>query len=392
MHQSSHRRASLSAEDPEPLALIAATLRGEPSPYPADVSTEFAETLLDTCAAHGVGPLLRHFLAELGIGKSWPAVIQDRLRESALATVANELTWESEISEILAQLADTGVQSLLLKVAPLAYTLYPKPDLRPRCDTDLLVVPAQRDLTIQVLEQAGYRAAESAGGRLASYQTAFSRSLGAGRSHVIDLHWRINNAQVFARAFGFDELAAEAMPVPRLGPAARAPCPVHALLIACLHRTAHLGPPIDVAGLPYLEANRLIWLYDIHLLANTLSGADWSRLTDLAEAKGLRAVCLDGLRTTQRYLRMVVADEALDRLAAPGPPELAARYLAAAPLRRHWLDLRALPGWRERLRLLHEWTIPPADYMFRKYDGTSRWLLPWLYLRRAITGIDRRRP
>ena len=90
MHQSSHRRASLSAEDPEPLALIAATLRGEPSPYPADVSTEFAETLLDTCAAHGVGPLLRHFLAELGIGKSWPAVIQDRLRESALATVANE--------------------------------------------------------------------------------------------------------------------------------------------------------------------------------------------------------------------------------------------------------------------------------------------------------------
>jgi hypothetical protein len=376
----------------EPLALIATSLRGESAPYPTDAPPELASGILDACAAHGVGPLLRHHLAaQQGHAETWPQEIHDQLRLAAMDSAGKALAWEGELIAVLKQLADSGVDALLLKGAALAYTLYPKPELRPRGDTDLLVAPERRMRAHEILLGAGYRAAEAAGGSLASYQATYTRRLGPGARHVIDLHWRLNNAQVFARAFAFDELAAAAVRVPALGPEARTVQPVHALMLACLHRVGHLGAPLEVAGEPYLEANRLIWLYDIHLLAAALSPSDWSRLADLAQAKGLRAVCLDGLQVTRRHLGTRLPGDVLARLAAPGPPELAAQYLAAGGLQRHLLDLRALPGWRARLRLLQEWVFPPADYMLRKYETASRWRLPWLYWRRAVAGVSRRR-
>ena len=49
-------------------------------------------------------------------------------------------------------------------------------------------------------------------------------------------------------------------------------------------------------------------------------------------------------------------------------------------------DLRALPGWRSRLRLLREHLFPPAEYMFATSGRSARALLPALYVRRIARG------
>ena len=52
-------------------------------------------------------------------------------------------------------------------------------------------------------------------------------------------HWKLNNAQFFAKTFTFDELSADAIEIPSLISCARGLGYTHALLLACMHRLAH---------------------------------------------------------------------------------------------------------------------------------------------------------
>ena len=95
-----------------------------------------------------------------------------------------------------------------------------------------------------------------------------------GSSVDVDLHWRSSNSPALARLMDYEEMQARAVPVPSLGPAAFAPCPVHALLFACIHRAGHEHAPMYVDGVAVPVKDRLIWLYDIHLLASKMQGAE----------------------------------------------------------------------------------------------------------------------
>jgi hypothetical protein len=382
--RSSNRHHTLPAD---PLELIEAGLRGGDAYYPPDPAPGFAEQLLELSALHGVDGLLDSALGKSEASQSWPLDLRDRLRKIARSQAVRELLIKRELDVLLPKLADAQVEFLLLKGTPLAYSIYPQPYLRSRGDTDLLVPPAKRQATERVLLDAGYRAGESAGGSLASYELSYSKTDSAGVEHVLDLHWRISNSQIYARMLRFDELFGAAVTVPKLGPAARMPCPVLALLIACLHRISHLHAPYYVGGVPHLEANRLIWLWDIHLLVGGLSPAEWEDFVTFATRKGVRAICLDGIHVTRRAFHTAVPQWVLNRLAAPGPAELSAGYLTPGRWRHQLLELRALESWGQRLRLAREWVFPPADYVLRKYQRQNRLLLPWLYLRRAFGGI-----
>jgi hypothetical protein len=371
----------------EPLALIAAALRAGDATYPRNPVPSFAEQLLELSALHGVEGLLDIAVGKSEASQSWPLDVRNRLRMIARTQAVRELLIRRELDALLPKLADAQVGFLLLKGAPLAYSIYPQPYLRSRGDTDMLVPPDQRQAAERVLLDAGYRAGESAGGSLATYELSYSKTDSAGVEHVVDLHWRLSNSQIYARMFSFDELVASAVSVPKLGPTARMPGPVTALMIACLHRISHLHAPYYVDGVAHLEANRLIWLFDIHLLAEGLSPAEWEDFVALATRKAVRAICLDGIQVTRRAFHTAVPPWALTRLAAPGPTELSAGYLTPGRWRHQLLELRALEGWGQRLRLAREWFFPPSDYVLRKYQTQSRLLLPWLYLRRAFGGI-----
>ncbi len=377
----------------ESASLLVRTLRGARPSYPADASPALAAEILKLAGLHGVQALLSEALhADAGEG-AWPSEITGSLRSVARSQALWDLAVEFELNTLLPALAERGIDVLLFKGAPLAHSLYSKPHLRTRCDTDMLVPFAQRRSAHEALLEAGYEARNlSPGGFLASSTQGYGKRLRMGAQHEIDLHWRLSNSAMYAETFSFDALAASAAAVPALGDAARMPSLVHAMLIACMHRTSHLRAPVEIGGVSYTEANRLVWLYDIHLLAGAFTPQDWTRLADLADAKRLRAIVSDGLAVCRRTFETEVPARIMDRLDAPGPRELSARYLRPGAVSRAWAETRALHGWRRRIQFVRERLFPPADYMLRTYRQRGRVLLPWLYLRRILEHLLPRRP
>ena len=115
-------------------------------------------------------------------------------------------------------------------------------------------------------------------GDLIIHELGCYKTSGGGFTHALDVHWRLNNAALLSERFTFAELAAAAVPIPALGPHAQGLGSVHALLLACMHRVAHL---------PEGNADRLIWLYDIHLLAQHLIDQQWQEIVILTEERGV---------------------------------------------------------------------------------------------------------
>jgi hypothetical protein len=263
--------------------------------------------------------------------------------------------------------------------------------LRTRADTDVIIAPdvLARGRAESDLGSIGFVRDAGVSGEFVSYQASFTRHERGGRRHTVDLHWRINNSAILSRTFSHEELQLRARTIPELGRYASAATPVDALLLACLHRSTHKHNPFHVDGVAYYGGDRLIWLYDIHLLANAMSSGQWNELARLAEVKGLRAVCLEGLERARDCFGSTYPESVLAALSRKGA-ELPAAYLGSTALRQQWMDFCAIRGFRARLRYVGELLFPSIAYMRSKYPRARPAWLPWLYARRALGGMFKR--
>jgi hypothetical protein len=157
-----------------------------------------------------------------------------------------------------------------------------------------------------------------------------------------------------------------------------------------MHRATHKQNPYYVDDIAYYSPDRLIWLYDVHLLANSLSSANWHDFVRLAVNKGLGATCLEGIGRARACFDTCCPNLVLADLAALGAQERPTIYLNASKLRQQWMDFEALDGFTSRLRYLQELFLPPAAYMRSKYPQTQNDWLPLLYARRAFEGLAKR--
>ncbi|HXW03872.1 MAG TPA: nucleotidyltransferase family protein [Vicinamibacterales bacterium] len=357
--------------------MLAAVLAGEPRlPSP-----DAWEPLIAEAVEQGTAPLL--YAAARSLGWDGPALRSLQVRAAADAALA--LAQNVELGTVLEGLADAGVAVLVLKGAHLANHHYASPELRPRSDSDLLIRDADRASARECFVRLGYAPLAHVTGDVAFTQCHFTRVDAAGVRHAFDVHWRVANPRVFSSRLTWDDLAAERVPVRALPAASRAfgPSAAHALLLACLHRTAHHG-----------NSDRLIWLYDIRLLASRLSAAEWDRLVDLAARRGVAAVLLAGLRASTRLAGARPPAGVIRRLEHLGAqrvePDLR-RFIAGrqSPLRVLVSDWRRLRGLPERAAFLREHLLPPPAYMAHKYEVGSRAALPWLYVHRLVRGCAR---
>lgn len=360
---------------------LAQLLRGQ-GRWPTDgESAEF----LELARRHGVSELL-HEALQSNAAPPPPEAARAALRDSALRAAAIELARRSELQHVLARMHDAGVKAILIKGTPLAYTHYPRAALRHRADTDVLIRPEQRAPLLELLAAEGYRPAENTGAQLASAEISCWKD---GSPLALDVHWRINNSPLLATALTFDELQAQAAAVPALGPHARAPGPVDAVLLAALHRASHHQAPFYASGVAH-RGDRLIWLYDLHLLAPALTGAQLAELARRAAQRRVAGLCLDALHATREAFGTPLPATLLESLTtAATRPEPSMAFLRGGRRALLLAELRALRAWPERWQLLREHALPPGDYMLRKYGTQRRWLLPALYLRRAFGWLAR---
>jgi len=367
--------------------LVCAVLCGAEAEWSGGADPDAVAAFIDTAHYHGVLPLLGAEFHRRNEAANWPQEILAACAAAARAQAMFELAYRAAIGPVLEALGSAGAAPLLLKGAALAYSHYPSPALRPRADTDLLIPRDRQKETGRALARLGYTKGTSVEGELISYQATWSRSDPFGATHHLDIHWRINNSQILAKALDYDELMARAAPLPALGSNARALAPVHALLFACIHRAGHANAPYFVEGIAQTGGDRLIWLYDIHLLVARMSAEDLDLFTALAAAKHIKAICGDALRRTRECFATPIPAQVIDALNRPGPVEASARYLSGGRARQMLGDFLALEYWSDRGGWIRELAFPSADYMRSKYpDSASGWL-PVLYARRALTGV-----
>ena len=358
---------------------LAALLRGERGAA-ASLAAAPVVHVLDAAERHGVLPLVADALERTPAASA--AALRRALHDATTRHAAADLVREHALRDVIASFHDAGIAFLLIKGAHLAYAVYPRPDLRPRLDTDLLIRPQDRQAAAAVLARIGYVAEAQAGGDLVNYQATYLLTHGAGVAHVVDLHWRLANPQAFGGVLDITDLGADAVLVARLAPA-RAPGPVHACLVACVHRVAH-----------HPDDDRLIWLYDVDLLARGFDDGAWERFLAWADDRAVGAVCGRSLSDAVEMLGTPVpawvrSDARLSSPRARSAPSAA--FLE--PGRRHVQtvaqDFALLPTWSARWRFVRQHLFPPSSYMRTVYAPSSHMPLPVLYAQRAWRGAWR---
>jgi len=324
---------------------------------------------------HGVGPLVWQVLHE---HREKPPGLYDALGAARHLDVAHDLVRTAEIARVMAALAASRINALLVKGAALAFSLYPAPWLRPRVDTDLLVPYESLTAADRVLREAGYVPAPGVStGEFVSHQVPYEYRDPYGLRHVIDLHWKAVNPQVLAETLPFALLWQDAVEVHHGSLHARVPSDAASLLLACVHRLGH-----------HQDNERLVWLYDIHLLAIRLDPHAWRHFAQIARERAIAAVCLDGLQAASRRFGTHIPDAVVATLRETDDNEPSRAYTARRQgrLRVLWVDLHLLPRWTDRLQLLFEHAFPPPSFMMARYPTRHRLLLPILYVHRLVTG------
>jgi hypothetical protein len=137
---------------------------------------------------------------------------------------------------------------------------------------------------------------------------------------------------------------------------------------------------------------RVLWIYDVHLLAESLSAEQFLEFASLARQTQMAALCAHQLGAAQRVFQTALPPSILDELSLPAEHEPSAAYLASDRSWRHELEssLRGSPRFVDRVKLLRKVLLPSPDYMLAKYGLRGKplasWLLPVLYVHRNARG------
>jgi hypothetical protein len=302
-----------------------------------------------------------------------------------------ELRHQQVLNGALGALINHQIEPVIIKGTALAYWLYPNPLQRSRGDTDLLVPERAKRTAFDALEAAGFHRTLAVDGDLVTYQASFTQTFSDGTAHALDLHWKINNAEVLSRLFTYDELRKDAIRLPALGPHALGTSAIHSLLIACMHRATHRVNPYYVDDEAHHDPDRLIWLADIHRLAEAMNPAAWQALGMAARQKGLSRLVAEGLERSSAHWGTQVPKLTMRSLGSASAEELPSRYLSASAFEQWRMDWAAMPDWNSRWRWLAQTLFPPPAYMRARYAGVRPQWMSWLYCRRAVLGLLKRR-
>ncbi len=323
---------------------------------------------------HGVTALVAYYLRDVDESSETVQQLKQQLHDTALQEAAFELFRTNQLQLVLAACKEQGVQPLVIKGAALAQTHYPSPELRARCDADIFIDMGDIGRIQVVMKSLGYTVS---GSIYKSHQFSCSLQAAKSLSMTFDVHWRVSNSPLFARSLSYQEALDQSIEIDADG--IRGLSPDHALLLACMHR----------AGSAKHDPDRLIWLYDLHLLVSGMGPGEQSAFARLALDTGVQDVCLEGIARSSKYFNTELSQEAMSLLS-----ENSYSVAGTASLKNSYPglvldDLRYLKSWHDRVGLLRELLLPSSSELLMKYQKKSLVWVPWLYVRYLVGGIFR---
>ncbi len=320
----------------------------------------------------GLAAFTFHRLREAGALAGLPGDIQYALQAAYYAASGRNAIQRRETEMVLHALADAGVETVLLKGTPLAYTVYTEPACRLKGDLDIWLPPTQLPAALAALEPLGY-AAHDKSNRPAAFtlltggeQQLFGQTPGAG---LVELQWPALRGEWVRRTAAADNNAvwARRVAVSIEGRSAWAMAPEDLLIHLCLHLAINHG----------FNEFALRNLLDIHLVAVRLA-PDWDAIVERARAWRLATMMWTTLHLAAELWGAPVPATTLTAL-QPGPVHRLA--IATLDLKKVVLQMQAASYTYRRFviqilltdRLRDAWRLvwcalfPEADWLRARY-------------------------
>lgn len=351
---------------------------------------EQGTAVVERISYHGIAGLLNDRSKGLA---GWPGEVLAQVRDISFSQAMWETRHRIVLGQVIAAFTQAGIRCLFLKGTGLAYDLYPNPATRTRGDSDLLIDRAQIDRTRGVLADLGFVADPNVAGLSddVHLQEIWRLEHADDSRHDLDVHWQVMNSFALSTVLDVETCFIGAIELPRLAPRALTLDHVSMLVHTALHKATHIVSPYFAGGKAYFGGDRLIWGYDIHLLAQVLSNDDWTRLVQMARDDGTAEVCLAALAFAQDRLGTDVPGFVLDALRGAIPNDRQSDFLLrSGQLDRAWRDLRAVAGWRSKAVYLCTRLLPAPAFVRAKYPELADRPLVVLYLHRLM-GLFRER-
>jgi hypothetical protein len=284
-----------------------------------------------------------------------------------------------QLAEILNIFRRTHIKIWVLKGAALAWSLYPDPALRPSGDLDLLVLPDDIAQARRLLESLGYKCLGNRFeiNREFYREEQFIHPKKARANCLVDLHWNLHHPFGEAQYCGIEKLLLHSWKIESSGLAFETLNPIDALIHAAVHATMIHG-----------RDTKLIWIYDIALLAQNLRvPVDWLTLKERSMAWGARMAVEHALKLAGIWFGLQIPNQFNDFSCWPHPTqnELAAWSHA---VNHDWLTIlfkRFIcnsPMSLKKAISLFQLFFPHPEIMRYFYPPSRDWLLPFSYIKR----------
>ena len=327
---------------------------------------------VDWLQAQGLAAFTFHRLREAGVLARLPGDVQHGLQNAYYAAAGINVMQRRETEAVLRALADAGVETVLMKGTPLAYTVYAEPACRLKGDLDIWLPPAQLPAAISALQPLGYAPYDKSD-RPAAFisltggeQQLVGRDPGTG---LVELQWPAFRGEWVRRATAVDHAAiwARRVAVPIEGRSTRAMAPEDLLIHLCLHMAINHG-----FGEPALRN-----LLDVHLVAVQMA-PDWGVVAERAHAWRLATMLWTTLSLGVQLWGTPVPHSVLAAL-QPGPArrraiaslDLTNAVLAMRPgaysYRRFVIQTLLTDRPRDAWRLVWRALFPEAEWLRARY-------------------------
>lgn len=350
------------------LAMLRASLNGEPDCATSAFSALHWPLLQQLVRRHRVGPLLSCGLHRTRFGEI-PDWVRSEWETQRREAVANALHHVQVLEELAGLFEARDIPFILLKGMGLSKIYYPDEGLRPCCDIDLLIRKDAYEAARAALAVIGFRPRHphlETEKRELFGEIEFDRQ--GPRTLTVDLHW--------------DTLMASWRPPSLLG---------EAIVWDCPNRIQVGGQIVRVLGgevlLLYLCVHfafhhvfdGLLLLCDLFLvLKRDGDRIDWDRLLQMADRHQCRQAVYYALTCVQSLLDAQVSSSVLDRLRPPirvrllMPTErLLVRDRAVSQALERYIKFLLIDNEVGRLRAVRSWCQSTKPWVIVRRDAYS---------------------
>lgn len=361
------------------LVYLLCLLKNE-TPFLLERSIKKWTDLLTLLIPHKMLPLLYWKIGRLPKELRPPAPVMNKMREAFMTGRVHALQAERQLQVLLDAFSKAGVRVLVLKGPALARTVYPDPAIRTSQDIDLLVRPREFTKAREIISKNWYQCDSKIFEVLEDCycEEHFIPLRDSRNSRIIELHWDIHRFFGYGHYKRIEGLFFRAVTVKTAALCFETLHPIDALINAALHLI-----------MTHSQSMRLIWIYDIALLAQNLCVPnDWEILQKRSLAWGARLSMEYSLKMAQIWAGLQLPKSFNDFSTWPGPEENEIVALTNAihkydrPANLVKLYMSGPPSFSKKLHVLLKLLFPDPSYIRNTYPPSREWLLPLSYLRR----------